>query len=237
MQIDSEVPEHTFTIRSTLYYFPKRSLQLFNNDNPFRIKMVELATSPDFDNFILLVILVNSLIMASKDYTNPYDYSNPGNFLEENLEFVFKYIFILEAIVKIIAFGLVIEPNSQLRDPFYCLDFFVVITSLITLEGQNTSVLRSMRLFKPLRNLNAIPSMRKLLSTIVDSMSSLLNIFGLMIFFYIIFGILSVNLWKGTAHQKCRLTPVPIDGFWPVLQNYAHLCGGSNTCPGEGFDT
>lgn len=29
--------------------------------------MAELATSPDFDNFILLVILVNSLIMASKD--------------------------------------------------------------------------------------------------------------------------------------------------------------------------
>jgi hypothetical protein len=137
---------------------------------------------------------------------------------------------VFECGIKIVAMGFVIEPGSYLRDPWNWLDFIVVVTSLLPLSS-NSSSLRTVRLFKPLKSLNAIPSMKKLLNTILDSLLSLVNILALMAFFFIIFAILSVNLWKGTAHQHCRLTPVPVDGIWPVLPNYEHLCGGSSTCP------
>lgn len=64
---DDDIKEPTFIIRGNLYYFPQRSLYLFNKDNLFRIKMVELITSKFFDNFILTCIILNSVILAMQD--------------------------------------------------------------------------------------------------------------------------------------------------------------------------
>lgn len=77
--------------------------------------------------------------------------------------------------------------------------------------------------------------MRKLLNTVIESLPALLNILLLMTFFFIILSILSISLWKGTHHQFCRITPVPIDGLWPVNDNIQSLCGGDFNCPGNNW--
>lgn len=134
--------------------------------------------------------------------------------------------------------GFVIDDNSQLRDGWNWLDFVVVVSSMWSIvsgSANNTSSLRTIRLFKPLKTLNTIPSMRKLLNTMIDSIPSLLNILLLMIFIFLIFSILAISLWKGRHHQFCRLTPVPIDGFWPVDMSIESLCGADFTCPGNTY--
>jgi hypothetical protein len=41
------------------------------------------------------------------------------------------YTFILEFIMKVVTLGFFICPNSYLRDPWYILDFFIILTSII----------------------------------------------------------------------------------------------------------
>jgi hypothetical protein len=50
---------------------------------------------------------------------------------------VTTYCFICEAVVKIVAQGLVNHRNAYLRDWWNCLDFFVVLTSIVELILEN----------------------------------------------------------------------------------------------------
>lgn len=65
--------------------------------------------------------------------------------------------------------GLFIGKGSYLRNAWNWLDFTVVITSLLALTPTmgNVSGLRTFRLFRPLRNLTTVPSMRTLVGTLL----------------------------------------------------------------------
>jgi len=43
----------------------------------------------------------------------------------------FTYFFMTEAVLKIIAYGFVLDKNSYLRENWSVLDFFIVLTSLV----------------------------------------------------------------------------------------------------------
>ena len=107
--------------------------------------------------------------------------------------------------------GLVIGKGSYLRNYWNWLDFIVVIASLLQVipSMKNISGLRTFRLFRPLRNLTKVPSMRTLVGTLLLSMSQLGGILSLAIFFFLIFAILGVNLWSGSIHYRC----------WKVAEN------------------
>ena len=103
------------------------------------------------------------------DYTNP----NSGelrNLLNEYSEPIFTTIFTCEAGIKIIATGFILDKKCYLREAWNWLDFIVVITTLLTfIELDNVSGLRTFRLFRPLRSLSALPSMRVLVNTLLAS--------------------------------------------------------------------
>lgn len=202
-----------------------------NKDNIFRTKMVEFITWRWFDNFILAVILVNSLFLGMQNQIND-DPNIIGNFLVNSSEIPFTIIFTLESVCKIIAMSFIIDDGSYLRDTWNWLDFTVVITSLLSLSGSfnGVSSLRTFRLFRPLRSLNAIPSMKKLINTMLSAVPALLNVFSLLLFMFIILAILALNLWSGLQHNFCRLTPVPFDGQWPIDPTQGWNCGGDAVC-------
>jgi hypothetical protein len=92
--------------------------------------MVELVTSKFFDNFILTCIVLNSIILAMQDYKDEFNMYNLGNYISKISDDIFSYIFLFEAIFKIIAMGFIIDEGSYLRDAWNWLDFFVVCTSV-----------------------------------------------------------------------------------------------------------
>jgi len=101
--------------------------------------------------------------------------------------------------------GFIAEQGCYLRNAWNWLDFIVVITSILeNIPGMsNISGLRTFRLFRPLRNLTTVPSMRTLVGTLLQSMTQLGGILSLAIFFFMIFAILGVNLWAGKIHYRC----------------------------------
>lgn len=196
---------------------------------------------PAFDNFILFVIIINSLFMAAYDYADregKYEW----NRISDNSEKIFTVIFIIEFLIKIVAMGFVVHRNSYLRDPWNWLDFIVVCTGIFELltDGEDTGItaLRALRVLRPLRSINAYPSMKRLIGTLLSSLPRLANVVVFILFIFFLFGILGVKLFQGVLYQRCRKNAEPNpatgpDAHWEFEGDY--LCSkdgsGLRECP------
>ena len=207
------------------------SWYIFPPTNKIRKFWITVADSWYFELFIIIVIIINSLLLGV------YDYENPGkgsirNQIVENSEPVFIVIFTCEWIIKIIAQGFILDKFTYLRDAWNVLDFFVVLTSLLSVipSMTNVSVIRTFRLFRPLRSFTSLPAMKSIVSTIISSMGKLGEIMIVAVIFFYIFSILGVTLWSGSIHKRWYTTPEPVNGEWVLYPNYTRNCD-SQACP------
>ena len=116
------------------------------------------------------------------------------NYIMEEGEVFFTIVFTLEMTIKMLAMGLFMDKNCYLRDTWNWLDFVVVCGSLLAYlpNIDNVSVLRTFRLFKPLRSLKTLPAMKELVVTLLESVYQLTNIFLLLEFALLLFAILGL---------------------------------------------
>ena len=135
-----------------------------------------------------------------------YDYkdSKSQGELNQTLNFcgnIFTWIFFAESMIKIIALGLCLSPNSYLRDIWNVIDFVIAISGVFEFiasssEGNemslNIKALRVVRVIRPLKSINAIPSMRQLVSALISSLPELGNVSIFLGFVFILFGILGL---------------------------------------------
>ena len=211
--------ENTFFVNDRYYKFAKTSLHMLSSRSTFRILLVKIATHWVFDKIILLLIIINSLCLGLKDYTDK-DNISMKNKVIENIEGYFTIAFIIEALTKIMAFGFINGKNAYLQEGWNWLDFIVVCASLLEMfpSMKQMSGLRTFRLFKPLKTLTNYKSMATLVETLISSMKSLGGIMGLATFFFATFAILGISQWIGLTHYRCRLTENPDTfGDWPLV--------------------
>jgi hypothetical protein len=88
-----------------------------------------IISSKIFDNISILVILANSIVMVLDD-SSTNDNPNPIFAVLEN---VFLILYTIEMVFKIIGMGFFFPKDSYLKDSWNILDFFIVLTSYITL--------------------------------------------------------------------------------------------------------
>ena len=82
--------------------------------------------------------------------------------------------------------------------------------------------------------------MRKLVSSLVSSVNSLMNAVVFMFFIFILFGILGIQQFAGTMYRRCRFDEEPLeDGTWPYDEDLDYFCSpdgaGFMTCPADRF--
>uniref|UniRef100_A0A3Q3IQH9 Ion transport domain-containing protein n=1 Tax=Monopterus albus TaxID=43700 RepID=A0A3Q3IQH9_MONAL len=111
-----------------------------------------------------------------------------------------------EMLVKMVALG-VIGQSGYLGDTWNRLDFFIVIVGMLeySLDGHNVSLsaIRTVRVLRPLRAINRVPSMRILVTLLLDTLPMLGNVLALCFFVFFIFGIVGVQLWAGLLRNRC----------------------------------
>lgn len=146
---------------------------------------------------------------------------------------VFTIIYLIEAAVKIVAFGFIIHRKSYLRDPWNVIDFVVVVIGIISLvpDLPNLKSLRILRIFRPLRSINAVPSIKRLVATLLMSLPQMGYLVSFLLFFITIFAILGIQLFARNLYRRCRLTDAPIIGSdgnmsWPIDPTQVRPCGG-----------
>ena len=207
--------------------FALNSCYFFSVKNKVRYAMVWLVEWPWFESAITLLILANSLFLGIFDYVNPEAHTW-RNHLVIYSEPIFTTIFTLEAVMKIVAMGFITEQGCYLREAWNWLDFTVVITGLLSAlpSFDNVSVLRTFRLFRPLRSLSTLRSMRLLVTTLLSSIVQLGGVLVLALFFFGVFAILGITLWEGLLYNRCRLTAAPTSPTtWPPVPDFSRACG------------
>lgn len=104
------------------------SLFLFGDDHPLRRLTKFIIDWPPFEYTVLVTIIANCLVMALEEHL-PNGDRTPLAVRLEATEPYFLTIFCFEASCKIIALGLILHPNSYLRNVWNIMDFFVIGTA------------------------------------------------------------------------------------------------------------
>ena len=203
----------------------------FDESSRFRQLVIWVATHPQFEHFILMMIIANSIILAIQDYSvvdpvtlEPKVDGSWRNMIVESSEPVFTWVFFIECVLKVIAMGFISGPGSYLRNGWNWLDFIVVCAGVLTLfDFPNVSAFRAIRVLRPLKSLTIVPGMKVLIVSLLSAIPQLLNVVALLMFMFFMFGILGLQVWAGIQHNRCRLTPFPIilppDGILPLSQD------------------
>lgn len=243
---------HTITVRGDIREICDKSLWIFPAEGAFRRKVLALVNSVKFDYFILALILIGSVCEACYQYRQPCD-QGFNYFVRNPLDWALTLFFTLELLLKVVAWGLILDEGSYLRDPWNWLDFIVVITAIVGIangsscEGGGLSFLRVFRVLRPLRSLKSIPKMKMLVNTALSALPKLNFVIIMALFLFFIFGIIGITLMEGVFYRRCRegvnsrptiVTNVDGSDCWswayvdPDIE--PRLCGGRYMCEESG---
>ncbi|NWX30351.1 CAC1G protein, partial [Notiomystis cincta] len=161
-----------------------------------------------FERVSMLVILLNCVTLGMFHPCEDIACDSPRcRILQSFDDFIFAF-FAVEMIVKMIALG-IFGKKCYLGDTWNRLDFFIVIAGMLeySLDLQNVSfsAVRTVRVLRPLRAINRVPSMRILVTLLLDTLPMLGNVLLLCFFVFFIFGIVGVQLWAGLLRNRCFL--------------------------------
>lgn len=155
--------------------------------------------------FILILIGVSSVLLA---LDNPIN--DPNSTLVEFLrdaDIILTIFFSIESISKIIAYGFLFnKESSYLRNGWNIIDFIVVIISIISLiitsnKLKIVKILRLLRVLRPLRVISRNKGLKIGIQALFMAVPSLLNVIIVSMLFFLIFGIIGVNYFKGTFYR------------------------------------
>ncbi|XP_072810651.1 voltage-dependent L-type calcium channel subunit alpha-1C isoform X1 [Vicugna pacos] len=205
---------------STTATRPPRALLCLTLKNPIRRACISIVEWKPFEIIILLTIFANCVALAIY-IPFPEDDSNATNSNLERVEYLFLIVFTVEALLKVIAYGLLFHPNAYLRNGWNLLDFIIVVVGLFSaiLEqatkadganalggkgaGFDVKALRAFRVLRPLRLVSGVPSLQVVLNSIIKAMVPLLHIALLVLFVIIIYAIIGLELFMGKMHKTC----------------------------------
>ncbi|XP_065269348.1 sodium channel protein type 2 subunit alpha-like isoform X12 [Emys orbicularis] len=152
-----------------------------------------------FETFIVFMILLSSGALAFEDI-----YIEKRKAIKTVLEYadkVFTYIFILEMVLKWVAYGF----QTYFTNAWCWLDFLIVDVSLISLTANALGYselgpiksLRTLRALRPLRALSRFEGMRVVVNALLGAIPSIMNVLLVCLIFWLIFSIMGVNLFAG----------------------------------------
>ncbi|CAM4535742.1 unnamed protein product [Lepidochelys kempii] len=152
-----------------------------------------------FETFIVFMILLSSGALAFEDI-----YIEKRKTIKIMLEYadkVFTYIFILEMVLKWVAYGF----QTYFTNAWCWLDFLIVDVSLISLTANALGYselgpiksLRTLRALRPLRALSRFEGMRVVVNALLGAIPSIMNVLLVCLIFWLIFSIMGVNLFAG----------------------------------------
>ncbi|XP_044143728.1 voltage-dependent L-type calcium channel subunit alpha-1S isoform X2 [Bufo gargarizans] len=199
---------------------PPRSLFCLGLQNRFRKGCISIVEWKPFEIIILLTIFANCVALAIY-LPMPEDDTNATNVVLEKVEYIFLFIFTIEAFLKIVAYGLILHTDAYLRNGWNILDFTIVSVGVFSVlleqinklqgitapggkgTGFNVKALRAFRVLRPLRLVSGVPSLQVVLNSIIKAMVPLLHIALLVLFMIIIYAIVGLELFSGKMHKTC----------------------------------
>uniref|UniRef100_A0A8C7IPQ9 Voltage-dependent T-type calcium channel subunit alpha n=1 Tax=Oncorhynchus kisutch TaxID=8019 RepID=A0A8C7IPQ9_ONCKI len=155
----------------------------------------------------MLAILLNCVTLGMfQPCDDVHCLNNRCSFLQVSWLLTYKFHSLKKNCTETLTF---ICQKGYLGDTWNRLDFFIVIIGMLeySLDGHNVSLsaIRTVRVLRPLRAINRVPSMRILVTLLLDTLPMLGNVLALCFFVFFIFGIVGVQLWAGLLRNRLEL--------------------------------
>ncbi|XP_077025003.1 voltage-dependent T-type calcium channel subunit alpha-1I [Tamandua tetradactyla] len=169
---------------------------------------IKMVCNPWFECVSMMVILLNCVTLGMYQPCDDMDcLTDRCRILQVFDDFIFIF-FAMEMVLKMVALG-IFGKKCYLGDTWNRLDFFIVMAGMVEysldLQNINLSAIRTVRVLRPLKAINRVPSMRILVNLLLDTLPMLGNVLLLCFFVFFIFGIIGVQLWAGLLRNRCFL--------------------------------
>lgn len=179
------------------------SLYVFPETNKFRVACSWFVNQKWFDNIVLVFIALNCITLAMERPNIPPN-STERYFLG-TANYVFTVVFAIEMFVKVVSTGMFYGKDAYFTSGWNIMDGSLVIISiidlLILLISESSPrifgilrVFRLLRSLRPLRVINRAPGLKLVVQTLLSSLRPIGNIVLICCTFFIIFGILGVQV-------------------------------------------
>ena len=183
-----------------------------------------------FDNFSLLMIITNSILMFISD---PTDQNNYGNITDN----YFLIFYGLEAILKIITFTLYSAEDAYLKDYWNILDFSVVIIGVISLIIEKSigggaklsglSALKAFRILRPFKTVKRFKNLKKCVMALIASIGHLGETVTVLFCFFLFFAVAGLQMWQGLFYRRCMNVNY---GYFVDVKNSKYMCSFDSNC-------
>ena len=181
----------------------------------------------------VLLILANLIgigVLASQ--TDDKEYNTL-----DTLNLVFTIVYLIEAIIQIIALGLCYHQNTYLKIPWSYIDVFIIIMGFLVLIPQmrREKIGSILNMVRAIKMTYTTAAMKRLMTSWLHALRKMIETIIVLIFILIIFAVISIGEFNGARYFRCRTTPQPVDGIWEIDETVARLCNahgnGAYDCP------
>ena len=152
----------------------------------YRQKCHEVAENPMFQNFILLLIVVNAITIGLETFEWEEGIINTLFLIDE----ILLFIFIIELLIRIAGSGM-----KFFSDSWNNFDFVIILFSLTPATG-TFSVLRVFRVFRALRLVSSMPEMQRMVEAMLRSLRGIAAISWLLCIVLYVFSVLATMLFS-----------------------------------------
>lgn len=154
-----------------------------------RDRLRALVDSPRFERAIIALIIVNAITLGLE--TSEAAMSTAGSFLIA-LDRTILAIFVLELLVRFY-----VRRLAFFRDPWRIFDLVVVGFALVPASG-NLSILRAFRILRVLRLVSVVPSMRRVVTGLLNALPGMGSIALLLGLIFYVFAVMATKLFSET---------------------------------------
>lgn len=152
-----------------------------------REKLKRLIESSFFQNFIITLIIINSITIGFETSDNIMALVGETLLLIDNIILI---IFVIEILLKLYVYQI-----TFFKSGWNIFDFSIIIIALIPTSG-GLAILRSLRIFRSLRLVKNLPKLRFIVESLLHSLPSLGWIFVLLALVFYVFAVIGTKLFS-----------------------------------------
>ena len=185
--------------------FAMTSLGFISPDNRLRKHIQNIVNSNWFEGGIILAIVVSSITLTLESPL--YKDDDQLQLFLVVCDYFFTIVFLIEALLKILAMGLFFPYDAYLSDGWNKLDFVVVIVSVMGLGGGGGGaggvgkILRVGRILRPLRMINRNEGMKVIVDALLRSLPAVGYTVILLAVYLFLFAVLGLNSFSGKFYR------------------------------------
>lgn len=191
------------------------SLFIFKNNSSIRIFLTKILNHWIFETFMLFIIFFSSLILVLQNpYEDPADFSQV---LLKNLDQFVAFIYGIEFIFNVIAFGFFMGPSTYLRrSAWNILDFAIFIFTLVGVILTNKMRYTSMKVFRTIRILKIgqrNPGIRVATQALMSAFPNIIRLLCFSLIFILCFALYGMRYLKSQYYYCTTLDKITMDSY------------------------